>query len=202
MLPINQTVASSTGWVADTNDVGQTILPKDSWKTIIKFVGGKNATGTVWADDFMLYGRGGAWAGQDWTTSVGVPTGWNYWLPPNGGNDGMLSNGFENTVVTNEAAHSGLYSLKFDLPFNRTPHDAWVGTRRYLLNPPGSLNAPSAKGPRDISELSGVKAGDVLRDIVRMDTVLRGCGCAEQRVHQGALGTAACVFALYRNSIL
>jgi hypothetical protein len=78
-LPINQTVATSSGWVADTNSVGQTILPKDAWKLIISFVGGKNATGTVWADDFLLTGRGGSWAGQDWNTSVGVPTGWYYW---------------------------------------------------------------------------------------------------------------------------
>jgi hypothetical protein len=146
-LPIDQSVATSSGWVADTNDVGATVLPRDSWKTIISFVGGKNATGTVWADDFMLYGRGGAWAGQDWNTAVGVPTGWNYWLPPNGGNDGLLADGFENTVVTNEAAHSGQYSLKFNLPANRTTHDAWVGTRRYLLS---AID-------------TSIKAGDVLR---------------------------------------
>jgi hypothetical protein len=150
--------------MADTNGVGETILPQDSWKTIIRFVGGKNATGTVWADDFMLYGRAGAWAGQDWNTSVGVPTGWNYWLPPNGGNDGLLANGFENTRVTNEAAHTGMYSLKFDLPFNRTPHDAWVGTRRYLLNGPTVFgNSPKATPVRDISQLTNINAGDVLR---------------------------------------
>ena len=68
-LPIDQSSASSSGWIADTNGVGETILPKDSWKTIIKFVAGKNATGTVWADDFIFIGRGGAWAGQDWNTS-------------------------------------------------------------------------------------------------------------------------------------
>ncbi len=41
---IDQSVASSDGWVVDTNGVGETILPKDSWRTIIKFVGGKDAT--------------------------------------------------------------------------------------------------------------------------------------------------------------
>ncbi|HLX12416.1 MAG TPA: hypothetical protein VKS81_06345, partial [Bacteroidota bacterium] len=84
-LPIDQTSATSSGWLADTNAVGQTILPKDSWTTIVKFVAGKNATGTVWAGDFVFYGRGGNWAGQDWNTSVGVPQGFYYWLPPNGG---------------------------------------------------------------------------------------------------------------------
>ena len=145
-LPIDQSVATSTGWVADTNGPGETLLPKDSWTTIIKFVAGKNATGTVWAGDFILNGRGG-WAGQDWNAGVGVPTGWNYWLPPNGGNDGVLGFGFENTVVTNEAAHSGLYSLKFDLPLGRAAHDAWVGTKRYLLS----------------ALADSIKAGDVLR---------------------------------------
>ncbi|MCU7515684.1 MAG: T9SS type A sorting domain-containing protein [Ignavibacteria bacterium] len=130
-LPIDQTKASSGGWVADTNAAGSAILPKDAWKLVIMFVAGKNATGTVWADDFILTGRGGAWAGQDWNTSVGVPTGWNYWLPPNGGNDAKLNSGFENTRITSEFAHSGTYSLKFD-SLSGT-HDAWVGTRRFEL---------------------------------------------------------------------
>jgi len=159
-LPIDQSVATSSGWVADTNAVGATILPEDSWTTIIKFVGGKNATGTVWADDFVFAGRG-AWAGQDWNTGVGVPEGWFYWLPPNGGNDGQLSNGFENTTLTMEAAHSGLYSLKFDLPFDREPHDAFVGTKRFIFTDGGTPMQPGKAG--DISALENVKAGDVLR---------------------------------------
>src|ERR1039458_594255 len=78
-LPINQTTATSSGWVADTNGLGTASLPRAAWKVIVSFVAGKNATGTVWADDFLFLGRGGAWAGQDWNTSVGVPTGWYYW---------------------------------------------------------------------------------------------------------------------------
>ena len=161
-LPINQSIATSTGWVADTNAVGATILPDTVYTLIIKFVGGKNATGTVWADDFDYVGRGGAWAGQTWNQSVGVPTGWLYWLPPNGGNDLKLSNGFENTKITTEAAHTGLSSLKFDLPFNRIPHDGFVGTRRYSINMNGT--SPSVvKGSHDITSLKNVKAGSVLR---------------------------------------
>ncbi|MBI3006545.1 MAG: hypothetical protein HYY49_14205, partial [Ignavibacteriales bacterium] len=163
-LPIDQSVATSTGFVADTNAVGETVLPKDSWKTIISFVAGKNATGTVWADNFILYGRGGAWAGQNWNSGVGVPTGWTYWLPPNGGNDGLLANGFENTRLTTETSHSGLSSLKFDLPLNRQPHDAFVGTRRYLLTGTATgLVAPPHQAAGDISALLDAKAGDVLR---------------------------------------
>src|SRR5260221_9761 len=100
-LPIDQSVATSSGWVADTNGVGETILPKDSWTTIVKFVAGKAATGTVWADDFVFTGRT-TWGAQDWGQGVGGPTGWLYWFPPIGGNDGVLAYGFENTVVTNE----------------------------------------------------------------------------------------------------
>ncbi len=128
-LPVDQTAATSTSWIADTSALG-TVLPRNAWTLIVSFVGGKNATGTVWADDFILVGRGGAWAGQDWNTGVGVPTGWYYWLPPNGGNDGLLNSGFENTVVTNEAAHSGQYSLKFNMPLGRPAQDGFVGTKR------------------------------------------------------------------------
>lgn len=131
LLPVDQTTASSTGFVADTNDIGETILPRDAWTLIIKFVAGKDATGTVWADDFIFTGRGGVWAGQNWNTSVGVPTGWNYWLPPIGGNDARLSDGYENTRVTDSVAHTGERSLMFDIPVGT--HDAWVGTRRYQL---------------------------------------------------------------------
>jgi hypothetical protein len=132
-LPIDQSVANSNGWVADTTGVGDISLPKAAWKMIISFVGGKSATGTVWADNFIFEGRGG-WAGQDWNTQLGVPTGWYYWLPPNGGNDGVLSYGFENTVVTSEAAHSGSNSLKFVLPAGRDVHDGFVSTHRQLFS--------------------------------------------------------------------
>ncbi|HKB87732.1 MAG TPA: T9SS type A sorting domain-containing protein, partial [Ignavibacteriaceae bacterium] len=128
---LDQSVASSGGWIADTTAIGEVILPEDAFKTIIRFVGGKNATGTVWADDFIFVGRNGGWAGQDWNTAVGVPTGWFYWLPPIGGNDGILNSGYENTVVTDEYAYDGNYSLKFDIPVGT--HDGFVGTKRFAL---------------------------------------------------------------------
>jgi hypothetical protein len=157
-LPVNQTIATSTGFVADTNIAGQSTLPKDAYKVIVKFVAGKNATGTVWADDFVFYGRT-TWGGQDWNTSVGVPTGWYYWLPPNGGNDGLLANGFENTVVTTEAAHTGTHSLKFNLPAGRSVHDGYVATQRFAFSgggwgtngPTGTSASPSASGTRPFS---------------------------------------------------
>ena len=141
-FPLDQSVASTTGWVADTTSIGQVILPEDSWKTIISFVGGKNATGTVWTDDYIFVGRDGGWAGQDWNTQLGVPTGWFYWLPPIGGNDGVLDQGYENTMITDQYAYDGKYSLKFDIPTGT--HDGFVGTRKYPL-------------------LSDIAPGDVLR---------------------------------------
>jgi len=127
-LPIDQSVASSGGWVADTNDVGSLILPEDSWTTIIKFVGGKDATGTVWADEFILNGREGAWAGGIWNETLLCPTGWIYWLPRI---DGEVSDGYENTRITDEEAYHGKYSLKFDIPVGT--HDGFVGTRMYPI---------------------------------------------------------------------
>ncbi len=129
-LPIDQSQASSSGWIADTTNVGEVSLPVAAWKMIISFVGGKNATGTVWADNFIFTGRNGAWAGQDWNTQLGVPTGWYYWMPPNGGNDGLLNSGFENTMLTDQTAHSGKYSLEFNMPANRLTHDGYVSTHR------------------------------------------------------------------------
>ena len=156
VLDIDQSTPSSGAFFADTNDVGETILPEDSWKTIMKFIGGKDATGTVWADDFLHFGRGNQWAGQNWDQAVGVPTGWFYWFPPIGGNDGVISNGFENTRVTTEEAHSGTHSLKFDLPFDRVPHDAFVGTRRFMLKGAGPGD--------DITVSVWLKASDLVPD--------------------------------------
>ncbi len=156
VMDLDQSTASSGAFYADTNGVGETILPEDSWTTIIKFIGGKDATGTVWASDFMHVGRGGAWAGQNWNQGVGVPTGFIYWFPPIGGNDGEISNGFENTVVTKEEAHTGTHSLKFDLPFDRIPHDAFVGTRRFMLE---------GVGPGDVARISvWIKASNLVPD--------------------------------------
>jgi hypothetical protein len=156
---LDQTAASTGGWVADTTAIGAVILPEDSWTTIIRFVGGKDATGTVWTDDYIFYGRDG-WAGQDWNTAVGVPTGWFYWLPPIGGNDGILEDGYQNTVVTNEDSYHGDYSLKFDML--EGTHDGFVGTRRYALNGGAGPTAGSESGLNDITTLNAVP-GDVLR---------------------------------------
>ena len=160
-LPVNQNSATSGGWVADTNGLGTASLPRPALKVIISFVGGKNATGTVWADDFLFTGRGGNWAGQDWNTSVGVPTGWYYWLPPNGGNDALLANGFENTKVTTTAAHSGTHSLMFNLPAGRAAHDGYVGTK---LIPFGNLDAGTIHSGDSVRVSVWIKASGLVPD--------------------------------------
>ncbi len=174
-LPINQSQASSSSWIADTTAVGQVALPKDAWKMIISFVGGRNATGTVWADNFIFAGRGG-WAGQDWNTQLGVPNGWYYWLPPNGGNDGLLNSGFENTVVTNEAAHSGNYSLKFVMPVGRETHDGFVGTRRM----PFSYIDPTIQPGDYIKVGVWIKASNLLPDSAAAHPGTWGVGITPQ----------------------
>ncbi|MBI9070409.1 MAG: T9SS type A sorting domain-containing protein [Melioribacteraceae bacterium] len=155
-LPVDQS-AASMDWYADTNAVGETILPRDSWTTIIKFVGGKDAVGTVWADEFMLQGRGGAWAGGIWNETVGMPEGWIYWLPRQ--ND-VISDGYGNTRITSEESYHGEYSLKFDML--EGTHDGFVGTRFYALNSPASSSL-SKSGPGDIAMMSNIDVGDILR---------------------------------------
>jgi hypothetical protein len=158
-LPVDQSTASSTGWVADTNAVGALSLPEDSYTTIIKFVGGKDAVGTVWADEFILNGRAGAWAGGIWNETVGVPEGWIYWLPR--GADGTISDGYANTRITDEESYYGTHSLKFDML--EGTHDGFVGTKFYALNTTLSPVPPGVEGFNDISSLHSISAGDVLR---------------------------------------
>ena len=123
VVPIDQSVATSGAFVVDTNGVGDVILPEDSYTTIVSFVGGPNATGTVWIDDIITaWGRGAKWS-SIWNNTFICPTGWFYWLPTTG--EWEISNGYENTRLTDEEAHTGLYSLKFDLPFDRPPQDAF-----------------------------------------------------------------------------
>ncbi len=155
-LPIDQSVANSTGWVEVTNEVGSLILPEDSYTTKIRFIGGKDAVGTVWADEFMLNGRTD-WAGGIWNETLGVPEGWIYWLPRA---DGVISDGYGRTRITDEAAYHGKYSLKFDML--EGTHDAFIGTKFYALNSGGT--SPLNKGGlQDITMLSDVKVGDILR---------------------------------------
>ncbi|MGB2868551.1 MAG: carbohydrate binding domain-containing protein [Bacteroidota bacterium] len=108
-LDVDQSIGTKD-WYADTNAVGSVILPKDAYKLIISAVAGKNATGTVWFDDFIFTGRAGAWAGQNWNGFVDADSGWQYWIAPNGGNDGLTY--FPASGVTTAQAHSGTSSLK------------------------------------------------------------------------------------------
>ncbi len=115
-LDVDQSVATKD-WFADTNAVSSLVLPKDAYKVIISAEAGANATGTVWFDDFIYVGRGGAWAGQNWNGFVDADSAWQYWIAPNGGNDGQTF--FPGSGVTTEQARTGTSSLKITAPVAR-----------------------------------------------------------------------------------
>jgi hypothetical protein len=115
-LNIDQTVATRD-WFADTNGVGTVNLPVKAFRMNVSLEAGPNATGTVWADNFIHVGRAGAWAGQNWNGFVEADSGWQYWIAPNGGNDGASY--FPGSGVTTEQARSGNSSLKITAPVGR-----------------------------------------------------------------------------------
>ncbi|MGC8654491.1 MAG: T9SS type A sorting domain-containing protein, partial [Candidatus Kryptoniota bacterium] len=139
ILPIPQSSASTGGWVADTNGVGTVILPKDAWSLVVSVVGGKNATGTVWVDDFMFLGRNNQWAGEMFNQALEADDGWFYW-EPNGLVAGPVywpSAIFSGSGVTNEAAHTGSYSFKLNAPVGRQPGEiVWIS--KFIPIPPNS----------------------------------------------------------------
>ncbi len=123
VLDIDQSNAS-TDWYADTNDVGELNLPVAATKLLISAEAGPNATGTVWFDTFIFVGRDG-WAGQNWNGFVDADEGWQYWIAPGGGNDGMSF--FPGSGVTDEDARTGDYSLKIHAPVGRESGElVWI----------------------------------------------------------------------------
>jgi hypothetical protein len=122
-LDIDQGVATKD-WYADTNGVGELNLPIAATKLLISAEAGPNATGTVWFDTFIFVGRDG-WAGQNWNGFVDADEGWQYWIAPGGGNDGMTF--FPGSGTTTEEAYDGDYSLKINAPVGREPGElVWI----------------------------------------------------------------------------
>ncbi len=115
-LNFDQTIATRD-WYADTNGVGTVNLPVNAYRMLVSVEGGPNATGTVWADNFIHVGRAGAWAGQNWNGFVEADSGWQYWQAPDGGNDGRTY--FPGSGVTTEQARTGTSSLKIIAPVGR-----------------------------------------------------------------------------------
>ncbi len=116
VLDVDQSTATRD-WYADTNGVGALLLSKDAYKMQISAEAGVNATGTVWFDNFMFIGRAGVWAGQNWNGFVDADSAWQYWIAPNGGNDG--DSYFPGSGITSEASHSSPSSLKIVAPVGR-----------------------------------------------------------------------------------
>ncbi|HLP17127.1 MAG TPA: T9SS type A sorting domain-containing protein, partial [Bacteroidota bacterium] len=77
-----------------------------------------NATGTVWFDNFIFVGRTD-WAGQNWNGFADADSGWQYWIAPNGGNDGKSFFPGSGVVQDSANAHSGKYALKITAPVGR-----------------------------------------------------------------------------------
>ena len=131
-----QTVASTGALVADTNESGRVDPAEGLVEDDHQVRGGEERDGDGVGGRLHVLWSCGPVGRSGLGHEPGIPTGWYYWLPPNGGNDGVLANGFENTVVTTEAAHSGLNSLKFNLPFDRADLTTGsVGMRRVPLDP-------------------------------------------------------------------
>jgi hypothetical protein len=85
-------------------------------------------------DIITAWGRGAKWS-SIWNNTFICPTGWFYYLPTTG--DWEVTSGYENTRLTDEEAHTGLYSLKFDLPIDRGQSDAFIGAKRVWLDQSG-----------------------------------------------------------------
>jgi len=144
-IDIDQTVGT-----ADWTDYLETvILPEDAYTVIVELIGGKDATGTVWADAFK-------WPAS-WNRTLELPTGWFNWFP---WTDDNVSHGYENTRVTTAEAHTGLHSLLFDLPFGRQNQDAFVGARRFALS--SAVGSPNLSAKNDV-KIINAQPGDMLR---------------------------------------
>ena len=68
-------------WTEGMIDVS-VVLPDTAFMLIGKLVGGKDATGTVWFDDLLMYGRkpdGWDWVGSLFNNSFNANEGWFYW---------------------------------------------------------------------------------------------------------------------------
>jgi hypothetical protein len=78
---------------------------------IVKLVGGKNATGSVWFDDLFLYGRkpqGWDWVGSLFNNSFNANEGWFYWWK----DFELGTNQYITATVSSEASYQGSKSLK------------------------------------------------------------------------------------------
>ena len=102
--------SGSVDWTEVKNDVS-VVLPDTAFKLIVKLVGGKDATGTVWFDDLFLYGRkpdGWDWVGSLFNNSFNANEGWFYWWK----DYELGTNQYITATVSSEAAYSGNKSLK------------------------------------------------------------------------------------------
>ncbi len=102
--------SSSVDWTRVENDI-TVVLRDTAYKLIVKLVGGKDATGSVWFDDLFLYGRkpdGWDWVGSLFNNSFNANDGWFYWWK----DFELGTNQYIVATVSSEASYSGSKSLK------------------------------------------------------------------------------------------
>lgn len=154
VLDVDQTVATKD-WYADTNGVGTVNLPSKAYKLIVTAEGGPDATGTVWFDTFIFVGRGD-WAGQNWNGFVDADSGWQYWIAPNGGNDGQTY--FPGSGVSTAYARTGNYSLKVTAPSGRSSGElVWFSE---------TVPIPAGSAGKEYVLSAWVKTTDIVADSV------------------------------------
>jgi hypothetical protein len=121
VIDVPQDAASSGGWVEISSEsLGAITLPSEqAAKSVsITFRKGANATGTVYMDDVFIRPAEGAegWTGDWFNANVDVGDTWYYFTPggfSTGNPDWPASLQFMMTQ-SDEAAHSGNYSLKIE----------------------------------------------------------------------------------------
>jgi hypothetical protein len=154
-LNVDQTVATRD-WYADTNGVGTVNLPVKAYSLKVSLEGAANATGTVWMDNVIFVGRANAWAGQNWNGFMDADSGWQYWIAPNGGNDGATY--FPGSGVTSEQAHSGTNSLKIAAPVGRQSGELVWFTE--------TMPVPAGSAGKKYVLSAWVKTGSIKKDSV------------------------------------
>ncbi|ARA94154.1 hypothetical protein AWN76_013995 [Rhodothermaceae bacterium RA] len=117
VIDLPQAEASSGGWVkVDNTTLGAITLPQDAQSARITVRKGAAATGTVYVDDwFVATTTPDVWAGDLFNANVDAGDTWYYWWDCfSCGEAGWPENQPFIQTVSDEAAHTGTYSLKLE----------------------------------------------------------------------------------------
>ena len=121
VLDVDQTSATSTGWMEVKNDFA--LAPDQLADSVrVEFVFGSDATGTAWMDDIFIRPTvEGEWAGDFFNANVDAPTGWFYWWADFSAGKPEWDTSVDYIVTASDAfAHSGTYSAYIEGQAGRT----------------------------------------------------------------------------------